>query len=253
MVQQIVRGLIVAALRPQVLRLGLDRRSAGELWHVGRQVMASGIANTAYANLDKSVVARIAGPVALGGYSLAVAITSVPFFLIGVGSVRVLLPTYRRLLDEGRRLADALSTAFAVVAWAAALPLGFVAVAGPAAVGVALGDKWSAFDATLRVLALYGWIRTVAATAEPVLIASGHARDQRRVLQCQLVLMLVLVVPRLSLPAPSEPAVAVTTALALGTCLLFRLALRVAGVPARKLWRTASKRWSVALSQERSA
>lgn len=241
MVQQVVRALLVGVQRPSTLRPGFDRRGARELWGVGRQVMGSGIFGTAFTNLDNSVVARVTGPVGLGGYAFAYSLTNVPYFLIGIGSVRVLLPFYRRLLAEGRRLDAAFRSAFAAVVWAAALPGGFLAVAGPAALGVVFGDKWSAFDSTLVALAGYGWLRTVAATAEPALVASGRAATQRRVLQYQLALMLVLVVPGAVLGGTLGAALAVTVALGAGTVVLLSAASEVSGVRRGSLARSAAE------------
>jgi lipopolysaccharide exporter len=226
-VLQGVRAGILLLRRPDTLRMALHRRQAEELWGVGRDLLTTSVLVTAYGNLDNATVGAVSGPTLLGGYAFVYNLTNLPYFLIGLAANRVVLPTYKRLQLAGQPLGTAYETAVRAAASISALPLGFLAVAGPDAVDALFGAKWHDVYATLRLLCVFAWVRTVAATSAPVLIALGRTPTQRRVQQLQLLAMLVLVVPATMLAGPLGTAAAVTIPMVVGAGLLVKLSARL--------------------------
>ena len=235
-VQAGARALLLAVARPALLRVALHRQEITQLWTAGKELLVGQVFATASGNVDNIVVSALAGQAALGGYGFAFNLTTLPFFLVGLAVGRVTLPIYAALRARLEPVKPTFLTAVEVTAWLAALPLGFLAVAGPDALVVIFGHKWDLVSGALRLLALHGWLRTVESTSGSVLIALGQAGVIRRVHQWQLAGVLVLLVPLVLADGPLGAAVAVSTAVAFGTSYSLRKAAHQTGSPLRPLF-----------------
>ena len=228
-VQPGVRLLVLTVARPASLRMALHRHEVSALWTTGKELLVGQVFSTASSNVDNIAVSALAGAAALGGYGFAYNLTTLPFFLIGLAVSRVALPIYGALRARAEPVRPAFMTAIEATASLAALPLGFLAVAGPEALAVIFGHKWDPVGPALRLLALHGWLRTVETTSGAVLIAVGEAAVVRRMQQWQLAGVLVLVVPLVALDGPLGAAAAVATAVGFGTTYSLRRASRHTG------------------------
>jgi PST family polysaccharide transporter len=226
LVLQTVRLVVLTARRRSSLHLGLHRAEARELWQLGRQLLVTTVFTTAYSNADNATVGYVAGPAPLGAYGFVFNLTNLPFFLVGMALNRVFLPTYARLLRAGQPLAGSYRAAVTAISCLAALPLGFLLLAGPPALEVIFGPKWTAAYGALRVLAFYAWMRTVAGASAPLFTALHRVRVLRRIQQWQLVGLLVLVYPLTWAWSTTGTAVAVTAPTVAGTLVVVRQSLR---------------------------
>lgn len=216
-VQPGLRLVLVAAARPAALRPALHRAETAELWATGKDLLVGQVFFTASANVDNVVVSSVAGPAALGGYGFVYNLTALPYYLVGLAVGRVALPVYANLRARQASLLSAFQTTLETTAWLAALPLGFLAVAGPHALVVLFGHKWDPVGHALQLLALSGWLRTVETTSGSLLVAVGQQAVMRRVQQLQLVAVVVLLVPLVQLDGPRGAAIAVLVSVAGGT------------------------------------
>jgi PST family polysaccharide transporter len=216
-IQPGLRLVLLIAARPAAFRPVLHRTQVAELWSVGRELLLSTVFETAAGNIDNVVVSAVAGGAALGAYGFAYNLTALPMFVVGLAVSRVALPVYARLRDRPQAIGPAFVSAVETTAWLTALPLGFLAVAGPEALGVVFGDKWQPIYDALRLLALHGFLRAVETASTAVLVAVGQAATTRRVQQWQFAVAAVLLVPLVHLEGPLGAALAITTAVTLGT------------------------------------
>jgi O-antigen/teichoic acid export membrane protein len=138
-------------------------------------------------------------------------------YVVGIAVSRVALPVYSRLRDRPDTIGPAFLQAIEVTTWLTALPLGYLAIAGPDALVVLFGHKWSAIDQALRLLALHGWLRATETASTAVLVAVGRAATTRRVQQWQLLLAAVLLVPLVQWHGPLGAALAIVIAVSVGT------------------------------------
>ncbi|MCU1594740.1 MAG: glycosyl transferase family 2 [Frankiales bacterium] len=231
-VQPGARLLFLAVRRPSALRPSFHRAEAGELWGTGKEILVGGVFATASGNVDNVAVSAIAGPAALGGYGFVYNLTTLPYFLVGLAVGRVALPVYATLHARSESVRTAFLTALESTSWLAALPLGYLAVAGPESLQLLFGHKWDYVGWALRVLALHGLLRTIETTSGSVLISLGQADVMRRVQQWQLAAVLVLLGPLVYAKGPLGAAIAVVTAVAVGTAYSFTRASRSTKAPA---------------------
>lgn len=209
-------GWLVVA-QPSALRPLLDVAKVKEIWRIGRELLLSSLFETSAANIDNIIVSAIAGAAALGAYGFGYNLTALPMYVVGIAVSRVALPVYGRLRSRPATIGPAFAQAIEVTTWLTALPLGFVAIAGPEALTVLFGDKWAAIDQAIRLLALHGWMRATETASTAVLVALGEAATTRRVQQWQLLLAAALLVPLVQWHGPLGAALAIVVAVTVGT------------------------------------
>ena len=180
----LVLGWIVGALVSTVLLVAQAphpfawprRRDLGAALHFSGHVLGSRAAWYAYSNADFLIAGRLLGPTALGFYTLAWNLASVPVDKV-VTVVLRLTPAFfaalREDLAELRRYLLALTEGLALLTFPLAVGLALVA---DDFVLVALGPKWTGTIAPLRLLALYASIRSLAPLLPQALNALGESR-----------------------------------------------------------------------------
>lgn len=217
LLQHGVRLLWLIAARPRSFRPLLVWSKVVEIWRIGRELLLASLFETSAANVDNITVSAIAGAAALGAYGVGYNLTALPMFVVGIAVSRVALPVYSRMRHQPETIGPAFLQAIEVTTWLTALPLGFLAVAGPEALEVLFGPKWSAIDQAIRVLALHGWLRATETASTAVLVAVGQTATTRRVQQWQLLLAAALLVPMVEWQGPLGAALAIVAAVTVGT------------------------------------
>jgi PST family polysaccharide transporter len=175
--------------KPHRIAWPRDIESLRPALRIGGHLLVSNIAWYAYSNADFTVIGRVLGTAALGAYTLAWTIASVPVdrisSLVGrvtpafFAAVQTDLPSLRRylaLLTEG--------LAFVTLP----LCLGLFLTARDF-VTAFLGERWSGVTIPLQLLALYAALRSVQLLAPQVLISTG--RSGRNMMFSVLALMVL--------------------------------------------------------------
>jgi PST family polysaccharide transporter len=182
-------ALLCARAQPHRFELPRSLESIADAVTFGRRILASQIAWYAYSNADFAIVGRVLGKVALGGYTVAWTIASIPVDRISAMVGRV-TPAFFAAVQRDppalRRYLGGLTEVLGLVT----LPVcvGLVLVAGEF-VPVVLGPAWASVVAPLRLLALYAAVRSLITLTPQVLVAVG---DARRNMQFSLLAALVL-------------------------------------------------------------
>ena len=189
--QTLIRTVILLRAAPPPLRAWPTWRSFVELmeYGAGQSVARLGVilANQA----DNLVVGRWLGAVALGFYSRAYQLMSVPTALLGDVLDKVLFPTLARVQDDPRRLGSAYLQGLAVMALVT-LPAGVaVAVLAPELVTVVFGSRWQPLVPPFQVLALGMMFRTSSRMSDSLTRATGrvYRRAWRQLLFAGLVFL----------------------------------------------------------------
>jgi O-antigen/teichoic acid export membrane protein len=189
MAQTVLRAAIVLREIPPVLRPGPNWQSFRELLGYGAGYSAATIGVILANQADNIVVGRWLGAVALGLYSRAYQLMSVPTALLGDVLDKVLFPTMARVQGDPQRLASAYLQGTALLALVT-LPAGVVvAVLAPELVAVAFGSRWTGLVPPFQVLALGMMFRTSYRMSDSVSKATGrvYRRAWRQALYAALV------------------------------------------------------------------
>lgn len=173
----------------------IHRVEARVLWRTTREVMGSAVLNSMYINIDNAVVGQVSGPTALGIYNFMYNIINVPMYVLLVTVRRMTIPIYVRLLRIPKALRSAVLRVLIMGGWANALAMTAVAINADLILTGVYGDKWSAGYNTMRILGVYGILRFLLETCNPLLLSAGKEAVFRRIMQWQTAAMVVLVVP----------------------------------------------------------
>jgi O-antigen/teichoic acid export membrane protein len=147
---------------------------ARDLLRYGRHVSLSSVIGFAVMNVDYFVVGHRLGSAALGLYTLAFMIGTLPSTVIGQQIATATFPAYSRLRQAPEALVKLFGDTFAITA-ALAIALGAAVFVGtPSLVGPVLGAKWLAIIGPLRLLTLFGVLRAIEFTFSPLYRAIGR-------------------------------------------------------------------------------
>jgi len=127
-----------------------------------------------YRNADYVVVGRLLGPIALGFYSLAFMLISLPVEKIVATCNQAAFPTYCRLRNDRQRIRDwylRLSILFGFVA--TPVLVGLAVVANDAIV-VVLGEKWIPAVVPLQIMSLAGVFMVLGSSIDVLFNAMGR-------------------------------------------------------------------------------
>jgi O-antigen/teichoic acid export membrane protein len=227
--QVCARAAILLRAAPPHFRPRPNRRCFQELLGYGAGLSAARVGFTVANQIDNFVVGRWLGAIALGFYSRAFQLMSVPTGLLGDVLDRVLFPTMARVQDDPPRLASAYLQGTAVVVLVT-LPTSLVAaILAPDLVAVAFGSKWGALVPPFQVLALGMMFRTSFRMSDSLSRATGNVyrRAWRQALFAGLVFLGALVGQHWGI---TGVAVGVVAALFLNYLTMAHLGLSVGGI-----------------------
>jgi O-antigen/teichoic acid export membrane protein len=227
--QTTVRTAILLRVAPPRLSVRPTWGSFVELmdYGLGQSVARVGVilANQA----DNLVVGRWLGAAALGLYSRAYQLMSVPTALVGDMLDKVLFPTMSQVQHDLRRLATAYLRGMGLLALVT-MPAGVVAaVLAPELVAVAFGPRWQALVPPFQVLALGMMFRTGGRMSDSLSRATGrvYRRAWRQAAYAALVFLGALVGRHWGV---TGVAVGVVAALLANYLMMAHLSLTVVGV-----------------------
>jgi teichuronic acid exporter len=175
-----VAGTVVAtALNMASRPWGFERprlKSVAHAVNLSRQVLVGRLTWIIYSDSDFLVAGRMLGTTALGAYTFAWNLATLPVEKVTalVGQVTpAFFSAHQTDYIALRRYLLSLTEAVSLVTFPATIGLGLVA---PEFIGVFLGSRWSDAVAPLEILAFYGSIRTVSALLGPLLTALRETR-----------------------------------------------------------------------------
>lgn len=175
-----VAGAMVAtALNVASRPWGFERPRQNSIAHAVNfswQVLVTRFSWILYSDADFLVAGRVLGTTALGAYTFAWNLATLPVEKITalVGQVTpAFFSANQTNYNALRRYLQSLTEAVSLVTFPATIGLGLVA---PEFIGLFLGSRWSEAVAPLEVLAFYGSFRSVSALLGPLLTALRETR-----------------------------------------------------------------------------
>lgn len=171
--------------------LGLTK----ELFGYGRWIMGSGILTFLINEADDAFVGWLLGATALGFYQLAYRFSNSPATEVAHVISSVTFPAYSNIQDDIDRLREGFFKTLQVTTmFSFPMAFGIFAVA-PVFVQVFLGTKWLPMVAVLQLLAIWGLIRSIAATLAPLFQAVGRPDYSTKIQALKLAVIVVLIYP----------------------------------------------------------
>jgi len=178
-------------------RLRFDREIARELFHYGKFVVGATLLSVALFNIDKLYLGRFAGVGALGVYSMAWAVATIPVTEFGHLLCRVAFPIFCRVSADTEKLQRIFLGSFRYNSLIV-VPLGVgLGIFGPDLSRMFLGEKWQAIGDPLRLLALASLVRAMSALIHELFRACGQVKVVQTFTFTRLVALAALGIPAL--------------------------------------------------------
>ncbi len=158
-------------------RPGLPSRKSGirSMLHFGLNTTGFGIVNYFSRNLDNVLLGRFYGSGVLGLYSRAYQILLMPISYIRIPLTLVAMPAMSRLQDNPARFRAYYTKLTSLLAFVSMPLMVFLAVCSDNIVLILLGEQWSEAGILFKIMAITGFIQTVATTWGLVLLSTGRA------------------------------------------------------------------------------
>lgn len=224
---------LVAPFRPDPRRASVVM--IRDLVRYGRFVSGANLVNLLTTTLDNLVVGRVLGPAALGLYSVAYRLADAPSTVMAHIAGGPMLAVFSLLQDDVARARRAFVHQLQRVALLA-LPASVVlAVAAEPIVLGLLGERWAGAVTALRILAVYGLIKSFTAPSGDVFNGSGRPQVALVVGLVEVVVLfgaLLVLVPRHGVKGA---AAAMLLTVSVGGTAKLALAMRILQLRASEL------------------
>jgi O-antigen/teichoic acid export membrane protein len=170
---EVILSLIFIKPRP---KLAIEKGYFKEIFHKGIWVTGYTIFNYFAENLDNIVIGRVMGAANLGLYQMAYKISILPLTEISDVVSSVAFPVYTKITDDSKRLQKAFFKTVFLVFFGSAL-LGIIIFFFPEwIIRILLGEKWLIIIPVLKILIIYGVLRTIAGPASALLLSLGKQK-----------------------------------------------------------------------------
>lgn len=137
------------------------------------------------------VIGRLAGPAALGAFSVATEIANLPGTELVAPINRAILPGYSKLAGDIAALRAEYISVMSVVTLIAVPAVAGVAAAAPFVVALMLGPKWVSVVPLLQVLAFFGITQVLQSNSYSVFLALGRPQEFSKITVIYVVTMLL--------------------------------------------------------------
>jgi len=181
-VYSLVFGLIAGAIVEVVIsfvlikpipKLKFKSNYLNEILHKGKWITAYGILNYFSDNGDNIIVGRVLGSSALGIYQMAYKISILPITEVSDVISQVVFPVYTKIEGDIKRLIKAYIKTMLVI-FVGTLTIGMLVFIFPTEiVRLILGPQWLSAVPVLKILAIYGILRSIAGPSSALFLSRG--------------------------------------------------------------------------------
>lgn len=161
LIDSLIRNILLPIMSPFRLFFKFHINSAKDLLDYGKHIVSAHILDYLDKRLDFMFVGKLVGGKSLGLYSLALKMGSIAYEDITSLTNIVLFPTYARIQNDTEKIkALYLKTIKLISFFTIPLMLGLLVLA-PSIVNILLGEKWQGMVLTMRILCIYGLLRSI--------------------------------------------------------------------------------------------
>lgn len=207
-----------------------DKKLALELIHYGKYVSGAAMVAFLALELDNFVIAKVISMEALGFYAVAYMLANLPATQLAKVVSGVMLPAYSKLQTDFPALRIAYQRTLEIVSMfsiPASVGLGVLA---PQIVGVIYGERWMPAVEALRVLAVFGCLRSIGVLSGYLYNAIGKPKISFYFTLFKLIIIAILIYPLTVAYGIAGTAVAITVPSALAFFANFYILRRIIGL-----------------------
>ncbi len=188
--------LISYYIHPYRPKFELDYKKIKELWGFGKWITVGSILAFIMTQGDDLFVWAYLGVTQLGLYQLAYKISNLPATEITTIVNRVTFPAYSLLQHDKKRLRNAYFSSLGKISMLSMPIAVFTIILIPYVVQFGIGEKWANIILTVRILAIFGFLRSIGSSRHPVFSSLGQLKEIT-ILQMAKTIVFALIMPPL--------------------------------------------------------
>jgi O-antigen/teichoic acid export membrane protein len=191
-----ITGLVASyVIHPHRSSFRLDISKAKELFSFGKWVFGSSILAFLITQGDDAFVGKFLGALMLGFYQMAYRIASMPTTEITHVISHVTFPAYAKMQDNLPRLKEAYLRVLQVTSFLSFPLAGLIFFFAPDFTKIFLGEKWMPIVPALKVLVIWGLIRSIGTLTGQIFLSLGNPGIITKLQFIALVLLGILIYP----------------------------------------------------------
>jgi O-antigen/teichoic acid export membrane protein len=191
-VVRVVMSYIVHPYRPG---FNFDLKKAKELFEFGGWIFVSSILVFLLTQGDDALVGKVLGVTALGFYTMAYRFSNLPATEIAHVVSRVTFPAYSKLQNEQQKLKEAYLKVLEAVIFISIPLAGVMFILAPEVTKIFLGEKWIPMVPTMRVLCIFGAVRSIQNTYGALYAGVGKPNLVAKVGGIELAVLIAIIYP----------------------------------------------------------
>ena len=212
-------------------RFHFEKTSAAELIHYSKYVTGAGILVFLTTRGDDAIIGKLLGMRELGYYTYAYLIANLPSTHFTKVLSEVIFPTYSTISGDLVKLKTAYLSVAKLVSYVA-IPAGVaIFLLAEPIVLLLLGPVWEPVISPLKILVLFGMVRSLAATTGPIFKAVGKPDIIFYVTLSKLLVIIAIIFPLTKTYGIEGAALAVTAPMLLEQLFLWRILSKTIQVP----------------------
>jgi O-antigen/teichoic acid export membrane protein len=162
--------LLSFILMKPIPKLHIRKDYFNQIFHKGKWVTLYGFFNYVAQQGDKIMAGKIMGASALGIYSMAYNISTLPISEITDVVSKVVFPVYAKIGGDIQRLKSAFIKSTLVISLST-IAMGVIIFFFPSQIiSIVLGDKWLSAVPVLKILVIYGVLRAISGSASALFL-----------------------------------------------------------------------------------
>ncbi len=187
--------LVSFVLIKPIPKLNFNREYLSEIFHKGKWVTFYGLFNYVGQNADDIFVGRILGAYTLGIYQLAYKIGTFTVTEITDVVNQVFFPLYSKMFQEKKNLVKVFLNSTFVLS-IVVIPISLIIFFFPREViMILLGSKWLSAVTVLKVLVLYGMLRSIVGYPSSLFLAMSQQKYVAYMTFVRATILCILIVP----------------------------------------------------------
>lgn len=188
----LILSYVLHSYRP---RPEFNVEKAKELYSFGKWIFGIGVLSYLISQGDNAFVGKVLGATALGFYSMAYRISTLPAMEMYKMVSNIIFPAYSKLQEDVPKLRTAYFRTLQVIAFISFPIAGMIFVLSYEITKLFLGELWLPMVPLVQILSVYGLLNSMGIVAGAVFQAVGKPEIDTRLLFFRLVIMACLIYP----------------------------------------------------------
>ncbi len=191
----IIRFVISYAIYPYRPRIRIEKEKLHELFMFGRWIFGSSIVIFLVTQGDSIFLGKMLGITALGFYQMAFTLSNMPTGEISQVVSQVTFPTYSKLQDDVKKINQIFFNVLQLNTFIITpITIGMIYLA-PELIRLFLGEKWLPMLGAMQVLAVAGFVRSIAIASGSLLLATNKPDLTTKLQVLRLIILGISIYP----------------------------------------------------------